>query len=126
MATSKTAPRSTRGAVARSEANGKLRTIKLTRAPLAGLEIKNCPKELPATFSWDGARVQARIAEEDVRVTGDLYRLIESVVGEEGSEQIRKQLIAKKVDPGWKLLSDVLNDITDHYGLSTGESPASA
>jgi hypothetical protein len=126
MTSTGTAGSRKRGPAARSEVNGKLRTIKLTAKPVAGLELKDCPKELPSTFSWDGARIQARVAEQDPRVTGDLYRLLESVIGEGNAELIRKKVLDKKVDPGEELMIDVLNDITSHYGTGLGESSASA
>lgn len=106
---------------AQAETNGKLRKTRLKSAPVTGLELEDLPKQLPSTFSWDAARVQGRIASEDPRVIGDLYRLIESVIGEDNSERIRERLAAKKVDPGVNLLADVLNDITTLYGTDLGE-----
>lgn len=117
------------GASGRSKAsqNGhvKTKTIKLKAAPLTGLEIEGCPTDLPPTFTWDAARTQGRAQGDDPRVIGDLYRLIESVVGEVGTELIRAKLATKKVDPGYGLLMEVLNDVTSHYGTDMGESPAS-
>jgi hypothetical protein len=119
--TEKTAPRK-RGAVARSETNGKAKTIRLSTAPVKGMELIG-PSTLPGTFSWDFAEMQSRIREDDAFALGTLYRLIVSLIGEEQAEQIRAKLKASSNGAGGAdVMVGVLNDIIAAYGTEPGES----
>lgn len=121
--TTKTGSRK-RGPVGRSETNGH-REIELTQSPLKGLKLKGT-KELPPTYSYDGVRLQSLLEDEDPQAFVSLFKIVESVVGKEGSDLIRTELAKAKSDPGIELLVDVLNDIASAYGLTMGESSASA
>lgn len=107
--------------VAQAEVNGHKRNIVLSKPPLKGLKLEG-PAELPATYTHDGLRLQVLLNQESPQAFVKLFEVMESVIGEDGSEAIRDAIAKKaKTDPGIDLYVEVLNDISSAYGITQGE-----
>lgn len=125
MPTSKAAPHAkARGAAARSEVNGALKTITLTTPPFDGIKVQG-PPEMPATFSWDLAEAHSLLRADNPLALGAFYDLLVSVVGTTGAQKLREALAALDGGPVMPLVI-AINDLTAAYGLDEGESSASS
>jgi hypothetical protein len=121
--TSKAAVRKPRAAAARSELNGKLRTITLKTPPLDGVKVK-IPPDLPPAFGWDLAEAHSLLRADDPLALGAFYDLLVSVVGREAVQELREALARQEAVPAVPAapLVIALNDITAEYGIDEGES----
>lgn len=120
MTTRNTSP--SRGAAARSEVNGKVKTISLSDPLFKGIKL-TAPSVLPATAAWDIAEIQ-QMQKRGQNYIGGLLQMIVTVVGAEQAERVRDRLAEKApvtTDGGLELLDQVASDIIDSYGTTAGE-----
>lgn len=89
-----------------------------------GLKLRLPPK-LPATFALDMAELQA--LSDDTNL-GPTYRLIVGVIGEEQWRAMRGVIAESgdSMDEIGLILEELLKALTEPYGVTPGESEASA
>lgn len=119
-------------------ANGKTSKPAATKAVAAVAELSDGPRlgifrgialtlppQLPAAFAFDLAAIQAG---GDATSLGHAYRLIVGQIGEEQWITIRDKIAADgdPMDRMGPILEEILNAITEPYGMEPGEPSASA
>lgn len=83
------------------------------------------PPKLSATFALDMAEIQAGQGTNDL---GGIYRLMVGLVGVDQWRAMREKILqdGDSMDEVGDLLSEMIQAVTEPYGVEPGESPASA